>query len=97
MIPDETLAAWEEMTKNPKNHCIYELADAIAEIRRLEAELFHVEDDKIKLNRDLAAHRAVIRELAEYLGDMTFSSKWVAQREAVLAHPLGVVAREEKV
>ena len=115
MIDDATLAEWE-LTPSPNGY----LQQAVKEIRRLRKEVeqykgYHqlvlrkyeeLIDEGVRDEADLAAHRAVVRELAQllenacamrqsggFLGDNI--DRWLTSIILLLAHPLVQQAREE--
>mgnify|MGYP001579144458 CR=1 FL=1 len=120
MIDDATLAGWERLVETHQDYMLtHALKQAIAEIRRLreveravwsqglEADgqtmaTLTLENQRFKAS--LAAHRAVVRELATLLdvdalpefaneGD---TIAWVERKNAALTHPLVQQAWEEK-
>ena len=103
MIDDITLARWEQ--PHPSLSLTQErLREAIREIRWLreerKEEVFaaHYDAELVGLRDDLAAYRAVVRELAERFANIQRNpGYWEAECRAALAHPLVQQAREEKV
>ena len=67
MIDDATLAEWEQMADRGHPALSTPLLSAITEIRRLREYQEYFAPGVTELQADLAAHRAVIRELAERL------------------------------
>ena len=116
MIPDVTLAQRDRESR--QRHSIYGewVIEAHAEIRRLRIETQVFADEKCrwflerakKVEADLAAHQAVVRELAEALeaaqSSLCASSDYrripsnrygLERIRVALAHPLVVAARRE--
>ena len=109
MIDDATLAEWER--NDPWNP---QMKEAATEIRRLREEsmitltdgrtfpLGEVADAYEELRIALAAHRAVVRELARFLVEehrlrnATHYCDHSCLARILLAHPLVQQAREEK-
>ena len=109
---DATLAEWEqdiEQALRPSSlqqgamwtgAMAGHLREAIEEIRRLRDMQGWWDETKAAL----AAHRAVVRELAETLEESDEPGQaqeeecacWRARKDAALAHPLVVAARKEK-
>ena len=99
MIDEATLDLWDRcVCPDP---CGQRLRESIQEIRRLREEISAWQTSQEianvmmkKTEADLAAHRAVVRELAASVAD---KSGITPEEEQLLAHPLVVAAREEQV
>ena len=118
MIDDATLAAWEQHHRHidewgyalqmTLNLCVVCLA--ITEIRRLREEVEQCHSDAgfviPALRESLAAHQAVVRELAKVLHPFTFPTEFegsfivmgrdVNRARQILTHPLVQRALGEK-
>ena len=108
MIDDATLSGWE-LTPSPNGY----LQLAVKEIRRLRKAYaglapvaIELRTERDNLQADLAAHQAVVRELAKVLHPFTFPTEFegsfivmdhdVNRAREAIAHPLVVAARKEK-
>ena len=126
MISNEQLEVWEQHAEKQKSGAYNPLLDyysadcllqAIAEIRRLREEHGNLSHNCIVMlegrrsaETDLAAHQAVVRELADTLEaaqaslcassdyQKVPSNRYALERiRAALAHPLVQQVREEKI
>ena len=113
MIDDATLAEWDSDAVG--GLLLPRVKALIAEIRRLREELAQEPtrewyekrcawygDELDRRKADLAAHQAVVRELAEALDTkmptghniLQWYDSWSERRLAILAHPLVMAARK---